>query len=175
MPLAISGWSVLGVDLSLPMLAAASARAQDERVAERCHLVLASMDHLPVASGSFALIVAHGIWNLARSGDEFRSAVRDAARVAAPGAALFVFTFSRDTLGRAAAPVAGESFVFENGDGERQVFLTADQLVAELADAGFALDPSLPLREANPRGSNRLIAIGSPVIWEGAFRLTATR
>lgn len=174
-PLARTGWSVLGVDLSLPMLAAASTRAQDERVPERCRLALASMDHLPVASRSCHVIVAHGIWNLARSGDQFRAAVREAARVAAPGAALFVFTFSRDTLGHAAEPVPGESFVFENAISERQVFLTADQLVAELAEAGFALDPSLPLREVNPRGSNRLIAIGSPVIWEGAFRLSATR
>jgi len=174
-PLAMSGWSVLGVDLSLPMLAAASARARDEQIADRCHVVLASMDHLPVASRSCDLLVAHGIWNLARTGAEFRAALSEAARVASSGAALFVFTFSRDTLAEAAQPVAGESFVFAGAHGERHVFLTAEQLVSELAACGFVPDPTLPLRQLNSRGSNRLIAIGSPVIWEGAFRLVATR
>jgi SAM-dependent methyltransferase len=174
-PLAMSGWSVLGVDLSLPMLAAAATRAREEQVADRCRVALGSMDHLPVASQSCELIVAHGIWNLARTGTEFRDAVREAARVAAPDAALFVFTFSRDTLAAAAEPVAGESFVFEDAQGERHVFLTANQLVGELHEAGFALDAAVPLREVNPRASNRLITIGSPVIWEGAFRFKATQ
>ena len=57
----------------------------------------------------------------------------------------------------------------------RHVFLTAEQLVSELAACGFAPDPTLPLRQLNSRGSNRLVAIGSPVIWEGAFRFVATR
>jgi len=166
---------VLGVDLSLPMLVAASARACGERVAERCRVALAPMDRLPVASRSCQLIVAHGIWNLAQSGEEFRSAVREAAGTAAPGAALFVFTFSRSTLADAAQPVAGESFVFVNLAGERQVFLTADQLVEELAVAGFVPDPALPLHEVNPRTPGRLIAAGSPVIWEGAFRRAPPR
>lgn len=166
---------MLGVDLSLPMLVAASTRARDEQVADRCRVALGSMDRLPVVSQSCELIVAHGIWNLARTGTEFRAAVREAARVAAPDAALFVFIFSRDTLGGGAEPVAGESFVFESAPGERHVFLTADQLISELAGAGFARDPDVPLREVNPRGSNRLVTIGSPVIWEGAFRRHMSR
>jgi SAM-dependent methyltransferase len=174
-PLATSGWNVLGVDLSLPMLAAASARACNERMADRCRVALAPMDYLPVASRTCQLIVAHGIWNLAQSGEEFRSAVWEAGRAAAPDAALFVFTFSRSMLADAAQPVAGESFVFFNLAGERQVFLTADQLVQELAIAGFVVDPALALREVNPRAPGGLIAAGSPVIWEGAFRLTAPR
>jgi hypothetical protein len=43
-------------------------------------------------------VVAHGIWNLARTTTEFRRAIAEAARVARPGACLFVFTFSRTTL-----------------------------------------------------------------------------
>ena len=64
----------------------------------RVALALAPMDGLPIRDASVDLIVAHGIWNLARSGEEFRRAVREAARVAAPSARLFVFTFSRHTL-----------------------------------------------------------------------------
>jgi ubiquinone/menaquinone biosynthesis C-methylase UbiE len=134
-PLAASGWDVLGLDLSRPMLVAAAARARNEQVADRCHVALASMDRLPAGSRSCQMVVAHGIWNLARSGKEFRSAVQEAARVAALDAALFVFTFSRATLAEAAQPVADESFVFATLDGDRQVFLTADQLDAELAAA----------------------------------------
>ena len=56
------------------------------------------MDALPVRAGACDLVVAHGIWNLSRSMAELRRAVDEARRVAAPGAALFVFTFSRNTL-----------------------------------------------------------------------------
>ena len=60
---------------------------------------LAPMERLPMRDASVDLIVAHGIWNLASSSSQFRAAVREAARVARPGAALFVFTFSRTTIG----------------------------------------------------------------------------
>lgn len=78
-------------------LVAASARARNERL-EGLQLALAPMDVLPAPSRAFDLVIAHGIWNLARSGEEFRRAVKEAARVAKPGAALFIFTFSRNTL-----------------------------------------------------------------------------
>ena len=95
MPLARAGWEVVGTDLSLPMLTAAAARVVDAQLANRVRLLRAPMDQLPFASAVFDFIVAHGIWNLARSGGEFRQAVREAARVARPGCALFLFTFSR--------------------------------------------------------------------------------
>ena len=62
------------------------------------------MDRLPLADRSCDFVIAHGIWNLARSAVEFRRAVAEAARVAAPGAALFVFTFSRHTFPPETAP-----------------------------------------------------------------------
>ncbi len=85
-PLAARGWHVVGTDLSTPMLLAAAKRAADEGVADRVRLIDARMDALPVRGGSFDLIVAHGIWNLARAGDEFRAGVNEAARAATPGA-----------------------------------------------------------------------------------------
>ena len=51
-------------------------------------------------------------------------AVDEAARVAKPGAGLFVFTFSRHTLPAETLPVAGEPFVFTQFSGEPQCFLT---------------------------------------------------
>ena len=170
LPLALAGWEVVGTDLSLPMLVAAAARVDEAQLTTRVHLLRASMDHLPVASAAFDFIVAHGIWNLARSGAEFRQAAREAARAARPGCALFLFTFSRHTLADTVQPVEGESFVFTQFSGQPQCFLTEDQIVSELASCGFEADPELPLRELNrlPKGSLRT---GSgPVIYEGLFR-----
>lgn len=68
---------------------------------------------------------------------EFRDGVAEAARAARPGAALFVFTFSRHTLPPDTAAVPGEPFVFTEFSGQPQCFLTEDQLIAELAGSGL--------------------------------------
>lgn len=168
-PLAEQGWNVIGTDLSAPMLEAAAIRAREAHVEGRARFILAPMEQLPIAAESCDLIVAHGVWNLAQSGEQFRQAVREAARVARPGARLFVFTFSRNTLPPRAAPVAGETFVFTQFSGEPQCFLTEPQLVAELDDGGFVVDPSLPLRELNRPQSGFRLAGGPPVIYQAAF------
>jgi len=162
-PLLGLGCAVLGVDLSRPMLTAAAHRAAGLRLA------CAPMDALPVRDRSFNLIVAHGIWNLARSSREFRAALAEAARAATPGARLFVFTFSRRTLAAEARPVQGESFVFTQFSGAPQVFLTSAQLYDELAAVGFSADPDLPLRELNvpPPGA---FGGNAPVIYQAGFR-----
>ena len=170
-PLARLGWDVIGIDLSWPMLAAAAARRAE--VAGRLRLALAPMEALPVRDRSVDLVVAHGIWNLARSAAEFRGAVREAARVARPGAALFVFTFSRSTLPPEAASVPGEPFVFTQFSGQPQCFLTAEQLVEEMGAAGFTPDGSVPLTEHNRPPAGALPTGRTPVIWEAAFRDTS--
>jgi SAM-dependent methyltransferase len=166
-PLTELGWSVVGLDLSWPMLEAAVGRR-----AARLRLVLAPMDQLPVRDRSVELIVAHGVWNLARSAAEFRRALREASRVAKPGAALFVFTFSRNTLPPETAPVAGEPFVFTEFSGDPQCFLTEAQLVAELATVGFTQDPGVPITEYNRPKPGTLPTGRTPVIYEAAFRST---
>jgi len=171
--LARQGWQVIGVDDSAAMLAAAAARARAEPTTPALRLLAAKMDHLPLANGTCDLLIAHGIWNLAQSAAELRAAIAEAARVARPGAGLFVFTFSRATLPDSADPVAGESFVFTQFAGTPQVFLTAEELDAELdaelAAHAFTPDPALPLRELN-RDRTRPLSGGPPVIWQGAFR-----
>jgi ubiquinone/menaquinone biosynthesis C-methylase UbiE len=169
-PLAEQGWTVTGVDWSRPMLDAAAARIEDRGLAARAHVLLAPMDAVPVGSRRVDLIVAHGIWNLARSGREFRDALKAAARVARPGAALFVFTFSRNTLPPDALPVDGETFVYTQFSGEPQVFLTQCQLFAELRAAGFAPDPGVPLTEHNAPRPGSVRTGGAPAIYEAAFR-----
>jgi SAM-dependent methyltransferase len=169
-PLARLGWTVIGTDLSWPMLCAAAARRREDRLDDRLHLVLAPMESIPARDGSFDLVIAHGIWNLARSAAQFRRALGEAARVAKPGAGLFVFTFSRNTLPPQTEPVAGEPFVFTQFSGEPQCFLTEAQLVAELGRVGFAPDPSVPFREYNRPQPGALPTGTMPVIYEAAFR-----
>ena len=166
------GWTVLGTDLSWPMLRATVERAKSHDLAGRLLVALAPMDHLPFRDHGVGVIVAHGIWNLARTGREFRAGVAEAARVARPDAALFVFTFSRHTLPPSAEPVAGETFVFTQFSGAPQCFLTESQLRDELRAAGFAPDPDLPLRELNRPPPGAPAVRGGPVIYEGGFRRT---
>ncbi len=168
--MAALGATVLGLDLAAPMLEAARRRIATEGVAGRVALARAAMDRLPLAAGAFDLVVAHGIWNLARSAAEFRRAVAEAARVARPGAGLFVFTFSRATLAEDASPAPGEPFVFTQFAGEPQCFLTEQQLVEELRRVGFDKDPPGRLTEYNrPPAGRRLVPTG-PVVYEGTFR-----
>ncbi len=169
-PLARQGWRVLGTDLSVPMLEAAHRRAEQGLAPGRLDVALAPMHELPVRSGSIDLVIAHGIWNLASSDAQFRAGVREAARVAQPGAALFVFTFSRHTLAEDAEPVDGETFVFTQFSGRPQCLLTEAQLVREMADAGFVTDPTVPLTEYNRPTAGMLRSGGGPVIYEAAFR-----
>jgi hypothetical protein len=90
--------------------------------------------------------------------------------VAKPRAALFVFTFSRNTLGPDVAPVPGEPFVFIQFSGQPQCFLTEPQLVSELRAAGFAPDSGVPFRELNRPEPGSLQPSTGPVIFEAAFR-----
>jgi SAM-dependent methyltransferase len=171
LPLAQMGWYVVGTDLSWPMLCAAAERSREDPAAG-LQLVLAAMDRIPARDRSFDMVIAHGIWNLARSAVEFRHAVGEAARVAKSGAALFVFTFSRNTFPPETTPVPGEPFVFTEFSGEPQCFLGETQLVAELALAGFVPEPGVPIREYNRRPPGTLRSVTTPVIYEGIFRRT---
>ena len=172
-PLARLGWNVVGTDLSWPMLCAAASRTHEHGLDDRLHVVLAPMEHIPARDRSFDLIIAHGIWNLARSAAQFRRALDEAARVAKPGAGLFVFTFSRNTLPAQIAPVAGEPFVFTEFSGEPQCFLTEAQLDAEVRRAGFVRDPGVPFHEYNLPKPGTLSTGKAPVIYEAAFRREA--
>ena len=138
-------------------------------LANRVHLLRASMDRLPFAPAGFDFIVAHGIWNLARSGGEFRQAVREAARVARPGCALFLFTFSRNTLAETAEPLPGESFVFTQFSGQPQCFLTEEQSSAN-SPRRLRARPVASAPRAQPTAEGALRTSTAPVIYEGLFR-----
>lgn len=168
--MAAHGGTVVGTDVSWPMLEGARRRVALEGVAGRVGLVLASMDYLPLRDAEVDLVVAHGIWNLARSAAEFRRAVVEAARVARQGAGLFLFTFSRTTLAPGDRPIPGEPFVFTQFAGEPQCFLTETQVKEELFRAGWEKDPPGPLTEYNRPVAGRTITQRGPIIYEGTFR-----
>lgn len=161
-PLARLGWNVLGIDRSEPMLAAARNRALDAPVSHPPRFIQATMDRLPVEDRSFDFIVAHGIWNLAGSSAEFRSGIREAGRAARPGAALFIYTFSRSTFPSTVAPIEGEPFVFTEFSGRPQCFLTEEQLIGELGNASFDQETPITKYDAIPGGK--------PSIYEAVFR-----
>jgi ubiquinone/menaquinone biosynthesis C-methylase UbiE len=168
-PLLHQGWTVAAIDLSLGMLRAAQERAAAEAPGRSLGLTLAPMEHLPIASDSIDFIVAHGIWNLARTTAQFRTAVLEAARVARRGASLFVFTFSRSTLPASDQPLPGERYVFTRFSGGPQIFVTIEELIAELATAGFSPDPSVSIVEHNRRAQSAVYVGGAPVFIEGLF------
>ena len=168
-PLLLQGWAVAAIDLSLGMLRAAQQRLAAEAPGRTLGLTLAPMEQLPIATGSIDFIVAHGIWNLARTTAQLRAAVREAARVARHGASLFVFTFSRATLPASDQPLPGERYVFTRFSGGPQIFVTVEELVEELAVVGFSPDPSVPIVEHNRRAHNAVYVGGAPVFIEGAF------
>jgi hypothetical protein len=62
--------------------------------------------------------------------------------------------------------------VFTQFSGQPQCFLTAEQLLEELAAASFFPDPGVPLRELNRPAPGALRTAGGPVIYEGGFRRT---
>ena len=170
LPLAAAGWTVAGVDLSWPMLVAASARGRKAGLQGRLAWLLAPMNRIPLADRSADLIVAHGIWNLAPSAEIFRQAIGEAARVARPGAGLFVFTFSRSTLAPDVEPLDGQPFVYTQFSGAPQCFLTDDQLACELERVGFVPDPAVPMTEYNRRRCSTTALASPPAIYEAAFR-----
>jgi SAM-dependent methyltransferase len=169
-PIARLGWKVLGTDLSWPMLCAAARRTWEARLDDHLCLVLAPMERIPVRDRSVDLLIADGIWNLARSAAQFRRARREAARVAKSRAGLFVFTFSRNTFPPETEPVPGEPFVFTQFSGDPQCFLTETQLIAELDRVGFVPDPGVPIREYNRPQAGDLCSGAMPAIYEAAFR-----
>jgi SAM-dependent methyltransferase len=167
--LAELGFRVTGTDLSAPMIRGARDRVRALPLPVAVALALAPMAPLPFRDDIFDLIVAHGIWNLAGSGAEFRAALAEAARVARDGAGLFLFTFSRHTLPDDARPDAGESFVFSSWNGEPQCFLTESEILRELAAVGFARDGAGALTEYNVPRPGTIRTGGPPVIYEGTF------
>ena len=168
--LARQGWHVLGTDLSQPMLEAARTRADAEPHSDRLQFALAPMESLPAPDGAFDLLVAHGIWNLARSttrvpfgrrrGRARRRAWRCALRVHLLAAHLAACRGTGARRGLRLHAVLGPAAMLRHpraiAGGTRQV--------------GFVLDETIPMSEHNLPAAGAIHAVRAPVIFEAAFR-----
>ena len=111
----------------------------------RLSLAHAPMDALPVRAGSCDLVVAHGIWNLARSMAELRACDRRSPHGSRRPARRCSCSRFRATRCRPTPlPVPGEPFIYTQFSGQRQCFLTREQLTDELATPGSCPMTSSP-------------------------------
>lgn len=176
-PLLEAGHDCRGTDTSEKMLEAAARLLSDVTPDTADILVRAPMHELPFDDRSFDLIVSHGVWNLARTEQELRLAIREASRVADSGAALYLTTFSRNTLPPTAEPVPGSTYIFTDFNDEPQCFLTRDQLQSELEAVSFRSDSEHQIRELNrpaywessTQTGLSIVHGKRPVLFEGAW------
>ncbi len=82
-----TGLTLVGVDLSLPMLRRARAQARELGLCQRLFFVLASADALPFRGDCFGLVLSNSLLHHLNRPER---AVAEMGRVAAGGAALFV-------------------------------------------------------------------------------------
>ena len=140
--LAERGFDVHAIDASTAMVertrervaGVLGARAAEERVRT------GRMDDLSdFLTGSFALVVALGIFQSARSRAEWDRAVSETARVLAPGGLLLVahFTPRTDITGEGVRPAPGEPHVYDGSSAGRMVLFEAPALDAAMARHGF--------------------------------------
>lgn len=176
-PLAQLGYDVTGVDRSRPMLDAARRRAlRGDAARGSLRFLLGTMASLPFPAGSFDLLVAHGVFNLAESLAEFRGALREAARVARNGAALFVVTFADATLaGADRAACIGEGVVVRPFNGQHACFATAEGLREALMCAGFETQSNPPWSAIGLDVTSGLRIAGAPVLFQGWARRSGVR
>lgn len=145
------GCIVDAVDASTAMVARARerlAKVVGTAEAER-RVRVGRMDDLTFAAdGTFPLVIALGVHHLARSREEWTRALRELARVTAPGGKVLFSVFIGGEPD-AAKPVEGEPWAFDGNPAGRVVLVPdIDTLVSELARVG--LRPEAPL-ERNRR------------------------
>lgn len=182
LPLAEDGHYVVGVDIAPAMVEAATESARTRKVYDRCSFLTGRMDRLPLYGGKalFDIVVSHGVWNLAETEDTFRAALLEASRLARPGAALIVTTFSRNTLPPNVEPVPGTRYIYTQFNNAPQCFLREEELLEELEHAGFTPWPGRAIQELNrPAAWERTVERGPraiplaspkrPVLYEGIW------
>lgn len=90
-PLATSGVSVVGVDLSMAMLRRARARARKAVLGPRLHLVRSDIRALPFAPNAFETVIApYGLVQSMPGAEALAAALRAVAGVLTPGGSVWI-------------------------------------------------------------------------------------
>jgi SAM-dependent methyltransferase len=90
-PLAASGAAVVGVDLSMPMLRRARARARRSALGARLRLVRADIRTLPFAADAFETVIApYGVLQSMPGAEALAGALQAIARVIIPEGSLWI-------------------------------------------------------------------------------------
>jgi len=140
--LAASGFDVHALDAAAAMVAHTRARlAAVLGAAEaRRRVQQGRMDELSrYPAAHFDLIVAVGIYHSARSGEEWRRAMAETARVLRPAGLLLLthFTPRTDIGGQGVVPVPGEPHLYRGFESGLHYLLEAEELDAALAGHGL--------------------------------------
>jgi len=110
----------------------------------------------------FDLVVALGVYQLARDEDELRRALAETARVTRPGGELISSVFGPGTRfpGRVLTPVAGAEYRHVDPAKDTLCLLGPRELDRELARVGFTpvVETATVIRERN--GGTRVVANG---------------
>lgn len=157
-----AGCETWALDLSAAMAAATHRRLSDlDAPAGRRHVVLRGrFDQLPLAGGCFDLVVAIGIYIQANSDAEFRAGLAETHRVLKPGGYVFVTQWSPETLPADARHVRGQQYIYASRPGETRCRLSGDELAAEMAQSGMALDGVITQRSSEHNGERRIAIVG---------------
>lgn len=146
------GLLVTGVDLSLPMLRQARAGALRRGLAGRIFLVRASASALPFRDAAFRLVMSNSLLHHLAQPER---ALRESARVAAPGAAFFFCDLRRPP--RPCLPAHVRVFGRYYRGEMRRLFEASVRAAYTVAEARLLLEP-LPGVRVRRRGGAHLEA-----------------
>ena len=168
-PLARLGWTVVGTDLSWPMLCAAATRTQEDRTRRPPLLGPRADGEIPARDRSFDLVIAHGIWNLARSAAQFRRALDERPVSPSRGRACLCSPFrgTRSLRRRSrwpANPLCSRSSPASRSASSPRASSSPSWVVRLRAG------PRCSLPRVQPAAAGDVAPRDAPVIYEAAFR-----
>ncbi|MBN1347066.1 MAG: class I SAM-dependent methyltransferase [Phycisphaerae bacterium] len=124
-------------------------------------VILGEFNVLPLASESFDLVVAVGIYIQADTDAELRAGLTETHRVLRPSGRVFVTQWSTQTLPPDTRRVAGQRFIYAAKPGENKCRLDRDELVSVMSEAGMVLEGAIATRHSVRNGQPHEALVGA--------------